>query len=142
MSDDSADIEPAEDDGVIQPTDGLTYEDVTADILDTGVDAGEGYRAATRFGTTAEEAFEGESLDDLLSEEEPEPALDPDWTDEDEPLDDGATAQPRTGRLLQPDEGAHADEESEAIAQDIGIDGGAASAEEAAMHLTDEPPFD
>jgi hypothetical protein len=39
---------------------------------------------------------------------------------------------------VAPDEGAHEDEESGAIATDVGIDGAAASAEEAAMHIVDE----
>jgi hypothetical protein len=41
----------------------------------------------------------------------------------------------RAGRLVAPDEGAHGDDEGESIGTDIGIDGGAASAEEAAIHL-------
>ena len=44
----------------------------------------------------------------------------------------------RSGRLVAPDEGAHGDEESRLIATDVGIDGAAASAEEAAMHIVDE----
>ena len=65
--------EPAEDDGVLEPSDSLDGDDLTADVLDTGIDAGEGYRGATRYGTTAEEERRGESLDQLLAEEEPEP---------------------------------------------------------------------
>lgn len=38
------------------------------------------------------------------------------------------------GRLVEPDEGAHSDEESTAVAWDAGAAGGGASAEEAAMH--------
>jgi Family of unknown function (DUF5709) len=44
----------------------------------------------------------------------------------------------RAGRLVAPDEGAHSDDESDLIGTDVGIDGGAASAEEAAMHLEPE----
>ena len=36
------------------------------------------------------------------------------------------------------DEGAHPDREPDLVARDVGIDGGAAGAEEAAVHLTDE----
>jgi hypothetical protein len=36
------------------------------------------------------------------------------------------------------DEGAHPDSEPDLVAHDVGIDGGAAGAEEAAVHLTDE----
>jgi hypothetical protein len=43
--------------------------------------------------------------------------------------------------LVAPDEGAHDDEETNVFARDVGQDGGGSSAEEAAVHLTDEPPF-
>jgi len=58
-------------------------------------------------------------------------------TDFPAPADD--EPDPRSGRLVAPDEGAHPDEESELVARDVGISGGAASAEEAAVHTTDEP---
>jgi len=48
-------------------------------------------------------------------------------------LDDGP--DPRAGRLVAEDEGAHPDEEADLVARDTGIDGGGASAEEAAMHV-------
>lgn len=131
----------AEDDGVLAPADSLETDDLRGDVLDTGVDAGEGYRGATRYGTTAEEERRGESLDQLLAEEEPEQTVDGPWTDEDEPSDEDRTWLPRSGRLVAPDEGSHPDEEGETVAFDVGIDGGGAAAEEAAMHETDEPPF-
>jgi hypothetical protein len=134
--------EPAEDDGVLEPADTLDGDDLSADVLDTGIDAGEGYRAATRYGTTAEEERQGESLDQLLAEEEPDPPADDEWTDEDSPQDDDRTPDPRSGRLVAPDEGAHGDEETDAVAFDVGIDGGGAAAEEAAVHLIDEDPGD
>ena len=52
-----------------------------------------------------------------------------------EPYDE---AQPRAGRLVAEDEGAHPDTESGLVARDVGIDGGAAGAEEAAVHVEDE----
>jgi hypothetical protein len=137
----SYDGEPAEDDGVLEPADSLETDDLEADVLDTGIDAGEGYRGATRFGTTPEEERRGESLDQLLGEEEPDAAADDAWTDEDDPRDDDRTQDPRSGRLVAPDEGAHGDAEADSVATDVGVDGGAAGAEEAAVHLTDEPPF-
>jgi hypothetical protein len=130
--------EPAEDDGVLEPSDSLDGDDLTADVLDTGIDAGEGYRGATRYGTTADEERQGESLDQLLAEEEPEPTPEDEWTDEDNPQDDDHTPDPRSGRLVAPDEGAHGDEESDSVASDVGIDGGAAGAEEAAVHVIEE----
>jgi hypothetical protein len=130
-----------EDDGVLSVSDSLASDDLSADVLDTGVDAGGGYLGSTRFGTTAEEASRGESLDDLLAEEEPDIGPDPPWTDEDIPSTDDEEQQPRTGRLVDSDDGALADQEADEIAFDVGIDGGAASAEEAAIHLTDSPPL-
>jgi Family of unknown function (DUF5709) len=132
---------PGEDDGVLEPADTLESDDLRGDVLDTGIDAGEGYRGATRFGTTAEEELRGESLDELLAEEEPDAGPDEPWSDEDDPSDDERPSEPRSGRLVAPDDGAHPDVEDNAVAVDVGIDGGAASAEEAAVHLTDEPPF-
>lgn len=131
----------AEDDGVLEPADTLDGDDLRGDVLDTGIDAGEGYRGATRFGTTAEEERSGESLDQLLAEEEPDVGPDAPWTDEETPSDDDRAWEPRAGRLVAPDDGARPDDEAEAFALDVGVDGGAASAEEAAVHLTDEPPF-
>ena len=128
------------------------------DPLDADVAPPERWSAGVRFGTTGTEQEEGESLDQLLAEEEPDPALD--FTD-DEPediedveldedagdedvdgllLDDGP--DPRAGRLVAEDEGAHPDEEEDLVAQDVGIDGGAATAEEAAMHVVEEDDYD
>jgi Family of unknown function (DUF5709) len=131
----------SEDDGVLDIGDSLLSDDLNADLLDTGVDAGDGYRGATRFGTTAEEASRGESLSQLLDEEEPDTPVELPWTDEDIPSTDDEVQQPRTGRLVDSGEGSLEDLETDEIAFDVGIDGGGASAEEAALHLTDPPPF-
>ena len=49
----------------------------------------------------------------------------------------------RSGRLVAPDEGAHSDDEQELVAEDVGFDGAAASAEEAAVHVVDDDePFE
>jgi|SRR6185312_1456410 hypothetical protein len=53
-------------------------------------------------------------------------------------LRDDQVGTERSGRLVAPDEGAHADREHDAVAEDVGIDGGAASAEEAAVHVVDD----
>ena len=84
------------------------------------------------------------TLDQRLAEEVPDPGADPDDDGlgdlpggDGEPRDD-QVGDRRSGRLVAPDEGAHADREHDAVAEDVGIDGGAASAEEAAMHVVDE----
>lgn len=51
-----------------------------------------------------------------------------------EPVD-SEVGDARAGRLVAPDEGAHTDTVSEEVAEDVGIDGGAAGAEEAAVHV-------
>ena len=137
MSETRPDIDDAEDDGVLDPADSLDNEDLRSDVLDRGIDAGDRYRASERFGTTAEEQSRGESLDQLLAEEEPDVSAEYD-DDEDVPADPGSTTQQRAGRLVGPDEGAHEDEDDEAYAIDAGVDGAGASAEEAAVHLIDD----
>ena len=134
--------ELSEDDGVLEPSDTLD-DDLRADVLDTGVDAEDAYAGSTKYGVTADEARAGESLDQLLAEEVPDVGAGDDaaWTDEVDPRDDDRVAQPRAGRLVSPDEGADGDEESDAVADDVGIDGAGASAEEAAVHLTDDPQW-
>ncbi len=95
---------------------------------------------------------ESESLDELLSEEEPDETADED----DESLDENATQgdvgrferdaspDPRAGRLVATDEDTDdvsdtlVDWESTEVARDEGIAGGAASAEEAAVHVIGE----
>ena len=132
----------AEDDGVLDPSDSLESDDLRGDVLDTGIDAGEGYRGANRYGTTVDEERSGESLDQLLAEEEPDVSPDAPWTDEDAPSDDDRAWEPRSGRLVAPDEGCPRRRgDQDVFARDVGLDGGGASAEEAAVHLTDEPPF-
>ena len=131
----------AEDDGVLEPSESLASDRLDADVLDTGIDAATSWAGATRFGTTLAEEQRGEGLDRLLSQEEPDLPADDAWTDEDEPTDDGRVPFPRAGRLVADDEGSSADVDADLFARDAGVDGGAASAEEAAVHLTDDPDF-
>src|SRR6266568_8602739 len=61
-----------EDDGELDASDTLEG-DPGDDPLDTGVAPPDRWSAGERFGTTLAEEREGESLDQLLAEEEPEP---------------------------------------------------------------------
>jgi hypothetical protein len=148
----SADLE---DYSVQDPADSL-LADPGGEPLDQGVAPPERWSAAMRFGSTADEQEAGESLDQLLAEEEPDDALDLD-EDDDLPEDDEDTDEadeyldglllddgpdPRAGRLVAEDEGAHPDEEADLVARDVGIDGGAASAEEAALHVVEDDDTD
>ena len=147
----SADLE---DYSVEDPAETLTGEPGD-DPHDRGVAPPERWSAGMRYGTTAGEQQTGESLDDQLAEEEPDTpvdvdderpediAADPDAADEDLDgllLDEGP--DPRAGRLVAEDEGAHPDTEADLVARDTGIDGGAATAEEAAVHVVDEDGYD
>jgi hypothetical protein len=128
-----------EDDGVLDASDTLD-DDRVADPLDTGVAAADRWAGANRFGTTPAEERAGESLEQLLAEEEPD--VDPDAQaidDEDELTRRGYEREGRAGRLVADDEGSGEDEQADAVAWDVGVDGGGASAEEAAMHQVDDP---
>ena len=130
-----------EDDGVLDASDTLDDDRVT-DPLDTGVVAADRWSGANRFGTTPAEERAGESLDQLLAEEEPEvdPYAEPSGDeDEDELTRRGYESEPRAGRLVAEDEGFGEDVEADAVAYDVGIDAGAATAEEAAVHVVDDP---
>ncbi|MFF9092788.1 DUF5709 domain-containing protein [Streptomyces sp. NPDC014776] len=131
-----------EDTGVLDSEDTLEYDGVD-DPLDRGWSPPERPWAVEHTGVTAAERRAGETLDQRLAEELPDPPVpdgdgigDTDGTDG-EPLDSEVGAV-RSGRLVAPDEGAHEDEEAALVASDVGIDGAAASAEEAAMHIVDE----
>ncbi|WP_062643441.1 DUF5709 domain-containing protein [Streptomyces maremycinicus] len=116
-----------------------TYDDA----LDEGWSPPEKPLGVTRYGTTAAEQHDGESLDQRLAQEVPdvaEPAGDGVGDlpgGEGEPVD-AEVGDRRAGRLVAPDEGAHPEATKEEIARDVGIDGGAAGAEEAAVHIVEE----
>ncbi|MFV2111878.1 DUF5709 domain-containing protein [Micromonospora sp. LOL_025] len=134
--------------------------------------------AVDRYGNTAEEQLDGESLDYKLDREQHErPAddplagpVDPDIAAEADSeeaaaqaqldadvIDPGPTSDPdspvslydhgklggvsdgQVGRLVEPDEGAHTDQETDSVAYDAGSAGGGASAEELAIHETRPP---
>ncbi len=61
-----------EDDGVLDAEDTLITDRLDYDPLDSGIVPPDHWSPAEYFGTTAEEARRGESLDQLLAEEEPE----------------------------------------------------------------------
>jgi hypothetical protein len=119
------------------------------DPLDRGVATPDRWSAGMRYALEGEE--DSESLDELLDEEEPDIDIDSDedtW-DENETRQDVARlerdegADRRAGRLVSEDESADDDGDTalagtdELVARDEGIDGGGATAEEAAMHVTD-----
>ena len=121
------------------------------DPLDRGVITPERWSAAMQFGATAAEQEAGQSLDQLLAAEEPDisPELGAD-SEQADGWDENATEadirrlaanagpDPRTGRLAPEDDGGFPIANADYVARDAGIDGGAATAEEAAVHLVPE----
>lgn len=111
------------------------------DMLDEGYSPPEKPLGVTKYGTTAAEQHEGESLDERLMQEIPDVGQDPgEYSGPRVELPDPETGTARAGRLTAPDEGAHPDRTKELIAEDHGIDSGAASAEEAAVHIIEDEP--
>ena len=144
------------DDAQLQPEDTLVQEDVE-DVLDRGYSPPDVDRSALH-GPTVEEQLQGESIEDRIAQEVPDPDSaygapdnesgldveplggdDPDAIDPSEDwLGDGEVGEDRSGRLVAPDEGLGADTEKDLVGEEVGVDGAGASAEEAAMHVVDE----
>ena len=112
-----------------------------ADPLDEGYSPPEKWSAAQKYGNTPLEEELGESLDQRLAQEVPEPDPYALAAAEGENVG-GEVGQERAGRLVAGDEGVHTDTEKDLVAEDVGIDGAAAGAEEAAVHVVpdDEQP--
>ena len=102
--------------------------------LDEGYSPPEKWSAAQGYGNTPLEEQTGESLDQRLRQEEPEPDPYDAAAQADEDVS-GEVGEDRAGRLVADDEGTHEDTEKDLVAEDVGIDGAAASAEEAAVHV-------
>jgi uncharacterized protein DUF5709 len=129
-----------DDSGVLEPEDSLDDRGV-GDVLDEGWSPVEKPLATTGWGTTAREEADREPLDGRLARELPDA---PEWlgddlgdaSDTDGELLDDEVGDVRAGRLVSA--GGTFDDDEELYALDTGIDGGAASAEEAAVHVVSE----
>jgi len=108
-----------------------------SDVLDEGYTTPERWSAAEGFGNTPSEMHQGEGLERKLAAELPDPPSDhTEWRDD--PEEPREVGNRRAGRLVDANHGyGGKDAESDTIAEDVGIDGGAACAEEAAMHIID-----
>jgi hypothetical protein len=118
----------------LQPEDTLDDRGVE-DVLD------EGYSPPEREPDHLRHPEGGESLERRLDEEQPEVWADAEAEADADILDGdvgGEVGTERSGRLVAPDEGSHEDTDSELVAEDEGIDGAGASAEEAAVHVIEE----
>ncbi|MGD7707919.1 DUF5709 domain-containing protein [Microlunatus sp. Y2014] len=147
-----ADIpEPSEQLDQLQPEDTLIDRGVD-DTLDEGIIPPDRWSSVELRADDDVDGIDGggESISTYLEQEEP------DTTDEtaDQSLRDSATelssrdgtigdrevGDRRSGRLVAPDTVGGDDVESELFGTDVGIDGGAASAEEAAVHVIEDNP--
>lgn len=111
------------------------------DELDRGYSPPESYSAGQGYGNTPWEEEHRETIDQRIGQEIPDadPYAEADDSD-DEVLDDGEVGRARAGRLVDPDEGLGEDTEKDLVGEDVGIDGAAASAEEAAVHIVEDYP--
>jgi hypothetical protein len=131
--------DPEEATGLLEPED--TLEDPRgARDLDTGWSPPERPWGVDDWGTTEREEATGESLDGRLRRELPDRPEDDgdglgDLAGGDGELLDDEVGDARAGRLADVGEDGVVDDEDQLLAEDLGIDGGAASAEEAAVHL-------
>jgi hypothetical protein len=126
----------------LEPEDVLEDES-TDDVLERGYSPQDRPWAVDDWGTTAFEEAEGESLDGRLAREVPDLAAE----EEGDGIGDLRGGQGelrgdqvgggRAGRLAMTDAGTESAPDPDPVAEafDEGIDGGAASAEEAAMHV-------
>lgn len=117
--------------------DSLSDSDRVSEPLDEGYSPPEKWSAGQKYGNTPLEEQLGESLDQRLEQERPEPDPYEAAASEGESVS-GEVGEERAGRLVAEDEGTSADTEKDLVADDIGVDGAASSAEEAAVHTIDE----
>ena len=129
-------------------TDPQTLETVSDTLEGDTDDDAAGYSPADRpwvstdWGTTDREEEAGEGLDGRLARELPDGGSDDgdglgDATDTDGELLDDEVGGGRAGRLGDTGDGV-VDDDDELYAEDEGIDGAGASAEEAAVHVVGE----
>jgi Family of unknown function (DUF5709) len=145
MADDSDGVDGEDtDSGVLEPDESLDDTRVE-DVLDEGYSPVERPLAFGDYGLTAREAAEHEQLDARLAREVPdaEPATDDglgDTEDTDGEPYDAEVGTARAGRLADTDTDGDSDDYQYLLGRDVGIDGGSASAEEAAVHIVGEEP--
>jgi hypothetical protein len=133
-----------DDSGLLEPEDSLDDRGVD-DVLDEGYSPPERPLAVDDWGTTADEEAGDEPLDARLAREQREAGdYDSDYdglgdsSDTAGELFDDEVGDVRAGRLVASDQGGTFDDDDELYATDVGIDGAASSAEEAAVHVVAE----
>jgi hypothetical protein len=91
-------------DQTLDQSESVDSDEVRNDDGDNVVDAPDHWSEADKFGTTAEEAREGESLDEKLSEEEPDTAVEEEDRSVSEIPDDELTEELVDHEILESDE--------------------------------------
>ena len=120
----------------LQPDDSLVDRGV-ADVLDEGYVTPERWSPAQGFGNTPAEMQRGETLEQRITQETPE-AVPDDTPWNPDPTEPREVGRLRAGRLVDANGGYPGeDAEPESVGHDVGIAGGSASAEEAAIHIID-----
>lgn len=115
------------------------------EVLDEGYSPPERPFAVQNYGTTAEEQHRREPLELRLRREQPDVAVpEGDGIGDQpgmagEPLSEDLAGEERAGRIAEPEDGFPS-RSQDVIARDVGVNGGAASAEEAALHIGWGPP--
>ncbi len=117
--------------------DDLTEDRGLDEPLDEGYSPPEKWSAAQGYGNTPFEEAEGEDLDQRLEQEVPEPDPYQEALVTAEEVG-GEVGDARAGRLVEDDEGVRPDVDQDLAAEDVGVDGAGAGAEEAAVHVIDE----
>lgn len=121
--------------GQLQPEETLVDRGVD-DVLDEGYSPPDRPHGVTAKGVTPREELEGETIDERMRQEEPDPTAEIAYGEQppaDQELADPSDAmsgEGRSGRLVAPDQ----ERGDDTYARDVGIDGAGASAEEAAVH--------
>ncbi|MGW4778943.1 DUF5709 domain-containing protein [Streptomyces filamentosus] len=133
--------ETQDDEGLLDAGD--TLDGPLDDPYDAGYSPPDRPWGAGHTGETAEEQERGETLDERLAEEVPDLTVPDgdgigDAPDTDGEALDGEVGGRRAGRLVSSGEDPGSEDWTAMEAQDAGLDGGAASAEEAAVHVIDE----
>ncbi len=113
--------------------DDMLLERGVEDLLDEGYSPPEHARSA-RWGETAWEEEHRETIDQRLAQEEPDVWDAPEGVSPDR-------EQYRAGRLEENDDAVES-RGTDSFAHDVGVSGGAATAEEAAVHIVPDPDYD
>ncbi len=113
----------------LQPDETLVDRGIE-DVLDEGYVTAEHWSPAMAFGNTPAEMRRGETLEQRIAQEQPEAAVRDDGPWNPDPFESRQVGNHRAARLVG--------DSDDTLGHEVGLAGGAASAEEAAMHVIDD----